>query len=233
MAVGALARLTGVSTATVNYYVREGLLPHPRKTARTRAFYSQSYVHRIRRIKSLQERGLPLRLIRTVLDSPSPGQALGLSVAGRLETDGPAQTWLTASEFLAETGLSRADYTSLVARGLVRRPRRAPPGGRGAGQSAGAGPTHDGRDIAAGQAFAALLSSGVTMDILARHTEYEPLSRAEAHFLAEHVAAALRHGAGPGPETVSTVLSAFDAVRRYQRLRQLDVEYSGWAGGRD
>lgn len=231
MAVGALARMTGVSTATVNYYVREGLLPRPRKTARTRAFYAQFYVDRIRRIKSLQERGLPLRVIRTVLDSPSPGQALGLSAAGRPETDREAQTWLAASEFLAETGLSRADYTSLVARGLVRRPRRAP--AAGAGQSAGAGPVHDRRDIAAGQAFAALLSSGVTMDVLARHTEYEPLSRAEAHFLAEHVAVALRQGAGPGPETVSSVLSAFDVVRRYQRLRQLDVEYPGWAGGSD
>ena len=82
-------------------------------------------------------------------------------------------------------------------------------------------------------AVGALLSSGVTMEVLARHTEYGPLSRAEAHFLAEHVAVAQRQGAGPGPEKVSSVLSAFDAVRRYQRLRQLDVEYPGWAGGSD
>ena len=39
MAVGELSRRTGLSTAAINFYVREGLLPPPVKTSATRAVY--------------------------------------------------------------------------------------------------------------------------------------------------------------------------------------------------
>jgi len=219
MAVGELARRAGVTTATVNFYVREGLLPERQKTARTRALYPASSVARIERIRSLQAHGLPLRLIRQVLDSADPRAALGLE-PGRerpARQRAPARV-VGVDAFLGETGLDDTPFAELVEAGLLH-----------SGTGTGTGePAFSRQDIAGGRAFAALLASGVPMRLLARHGEYEPLARAEAHFLAEHLTATRGRGA-PGRVSAPFVAAAFGVVRDYLRLRQLDTAYAGWA----
>lgn len=68
-----LARETGVSTGTIKFYIREGLLPSPTlKTGRNMAWYDRSFVDRIRAIKELQQkRFLPLDVIKAILDHDS------------------------------------------------------------------------------------------------------------------------------------------------------------------
>ena len=64
-----LAERSGVSAGTIKHYLREGLLPEPVKTSRNMAYYPPEFVERIRLIKQLQEeRFMPLKLIRSVLD---------------------------------------------------------------------------------------------------------------------------------------------------------------------
>jgi DNA-binding transcriptional MerR regulator len=65
-----LSRETGVSTATIKFYIREKLLPAPTlKTGRNMAYYDRSFVTRIRFIKELQQkRFLPLDVIKAILD---------------------------------------------------------------------------------------------------------------------------------------------------------------------
>jgi len=63
--VGELARQTGASTSSINYYVREGLLPPPLKTAPNMAYYDPSYIDMVNSIKILQkEKGLSLSEIK-------------------------------------------------------------------------------------------------------------------------------------------------------------------------
>jgi DNA-binding transcriptional MerR regulator len=63
-----LVERTGVSKETVHFYIREGLLPKPRKRGRNIADYGESYVERIRMIKELQDNYfLPLSLIKNIL----------------------------------------------------------------------------------------------------------------------------------------------------------------------
>jgi DNA-binding transcriptional MerR regulator len=63
-----LVERTGVSRETVHYYIREGLLPKPRKRGRNIADYDDSYVERIRMIKELQDNYfLPLAVIKNIL----------------------------------------------------------------------------------------------------------------------------------------------------------------------
>jgi DNA-binding transcriptional MerR regulator len=63
-----LVERTGVSRETVHYYIREGLLPRPRKRGRNIANYDDSYVERIRMIKELQDNYfLPLAVIKNIL----------------------------------------------------------------------------------------------------------------------------------------------------------------------
>jgi DNA-binding transcriptional MerR regulator len=68
--ISELAEEAGVPVATVRHYLREGLLPEGRKTSRNMAYYPPELVERITLIKQLQEeRFLPLRVIRELLDS--------------------------------------------------------------------------------------------------------------------------------------------------------------------
>ncbi|WP_320673263.1 MerR family transcriptional regulator [Patulibacter defluvii] len=72
-----LAQRAEVSPATVKHYLREGLLeaepgePAVVRTSRNMAYYPPSFVDRIRLVKRLQEeRFMPLRAIRELLDEP-------------------------------------------------------------------------------------------------------------------------------------------------------------------
>jgi len=66
--IGELAEASGVPSATIRHYVREGLLPEPVKTSRNMAYYPPEFVERIKIIKQLQEeRFMPLKVIRELL----------------------------------------------------------------------------------------------------------------------------------------------------------------------
>ena len=76
-----LAQASGVSAGTIKHYLREGLLGEGEgvvRTSRNMAYYPPEYVERITLIKRLQEeRFMPLRLIRQVLDEdPERAQAI-------------------------------------------------------------------------------------------------------------------------------------------------------------
>ncbi len=68
MKISELSTLTQVPKETIHYYVREGLIPKPRKKGRNVADYDQSYVERIRLIKDIQDHYfLPLSLIKGII----------------------------------------------------------------------------------------------------------------------------------------------------------------------
>jgi DNA-binding transcriptional MerR regulator len=68
MRIGELSRQSGVSTPTIKFYLREGLLPRGRRTARNQAEYSEGHVRRLRLIQALTEVGLlPIASVRAVL----------------------------------------------------------------------------------------------------------------------------------------------------------------------
>ena len=73
-----LAEASGVPSATIKHYLREGLLPEPVKTSRNMAYYPPEFIDRIKLIKQLQEeRYMPLRAIKSVLDEdPERARAL-------------------------------------------------------------------------------------------------------------------------------------------------------------
>jgi DNA-binding transcriptional MerR regulator len=77
-----LAERSGVSAGTIKHYLREGLLPEPVRTSRNMAYYPPEFVERIRLIKRLQEeRFLPLRLIKGVLDRAAAQESKRVSRA--------------------------------------------------------------------------------------------------------------------------------------------------------
>ena len=81
-----LAEASGVSAGTIKHYLREGLLPEPVRTSRNMAYYPPDFVDRIRLIKRLQEeRFMPLKLIKGVLDDAERPRIPRAEVAERFE----------------------------------------------------------------------------------------------------------------------------------------------------
>jgi Ca-activated chloride channel family protein len=61
-----LAKRSGVSARTVRYYVQRGLLPAPEFRGRDTT-YNEEHLHRLKAIRKLQERFLPLDAIENEL----------------------------------------------------------------------------------------------------------------------------------------------------------------------
>ncbi|WP_424214518.1 MerR family transcriptional regulator [Streptomyces sp. BI20] len=68
MRIGELSDRTGVSVATIKYYVREGLLPPGRLTSPNQAAYDTAHEHRLRVIRAMVDvGGLSVTAVREVL----------------------------------------------------------------------------------------------------------------------------------------------------------------------
>jgi DNA-binding transcriptional MerR regulator len=108
-----LVQRTGVSKETVHFYIREGLLPKPRKRGRNIAEYDDKYVERIRFIKELQDRHfLPLSVIKNILKKQKKSSEWQSLLNLRREYFRPIDQFLPneiAGEepFLEATGLGR------------------------------------------------------------------------------------------------------------------------------
>ncbi|MBJ6613370.1 MerR family transcriptional regulator [Streptomyces griseoincarnatus] len=124
MRISELSRRSGVSNATIKYYLREGLLPPGRATAATQAEYDESHLRRLRLIRALTGvRGLSVASAKQVLDASSAHQTdthrlLGIvfgiwpSEAGRPETqaDGPPEPSPEAAALVEAMGWSVSEY---------------------------------------------------------------------------------------------------------------------------
>ena len=89
MRISELSRRSGVPSATIKYYHREGLLPPGRATAATQAEYDEAHLRRLRLIRALiAVRGLTVNATREVLSAVSEYEAdmhqvLGLVLGAR------------------------------------------------------------------------------------------------------------------------------------------------------
>jgi AcrR family transcriptional regulator/predicted DNA-binding transcriptional regulator AlpA len=131
--VGELSKRTGTSTSAINYYVREGLLPPPLKTAPNMAYYDPGYVDMVNSIKVLQrEKGLSLGEIKELLDrgefrwtgglAPSEFEAAGgVSSDTRRALDRRKHIMAVASKVFAERGYYATTISDIaVAAGIAK-----------------------------------------------------------------------------------------------------------------
>ncbi|MFB0629066.1 MerR family transcriptional regulator [Streptomyces sp. AB3(2024)] len=85
MRLAELSERSGVSTATIKYYLREGLLPPGRRIGATTADYDESHLRRLRLVRTLiQVGGVPVATAREVLrhvDDDSLGRTIRTGAA--------------------------------------------------------------------------------------------------------------------------------------------------------
>ncbi|NJP71476.1 MerR family transcriptional regulator [Streptomyces sp. C1-2] len=85
MRLAELSERSGVSTATIKYYLREGLLPPGRQVNATTAEYEEEHVRRLRLVRALIQVGrIPVATAKEVLghvDDESLGRTMRLGAA--------------------------------------------------------------------------------------------------------------------------------------------------------
>jgi DNA-binding transcriptional MerR regulator len=128
-----LERATGVGRETIRFYIREGLLPEPKRPGRNVAWYEPGFVDRIALIKELQQkRFLPLHVIKSILggDGARPSRN---EVRALLELDGklfpavagePALPPERVESIGRRTGIRAAEIRTIAATGAIELVRR-------------------------------------------------------------------------------------------------------------
>lgn len=123
-----LSAETGVAKGTIQYYVKEGLIPRPIKTSANMGYYTQEHINAIRLVKELQtKRFLPLSIIKKMLTGEKGGMSID-EIKTLVEMDGqlfknmkeemPVKT-LTAKQLSEKTGISEKDMKDLEKIGLL------------------------------------------------------------------------------------------------------------------
>lgn len=175
MPIGRLAEQTGLSTATINFYVAEGVLPPPRKLNRTRAAYTSRHLRLLRMVKQLQGAGYTLAQIKGAFASFGTDERglKKLEGIGSLQPLPPPKTGkdqrpierfapMAEKAFLTKTGCDARLLRALVQRGIVR---PTTPG------------HYDASDLWVVRFIDAMLQDGVTLDELAPLVDLIPLVR--------------------------------------------------------
>jgi len=112
MRIKELIEATGTSRQTIHYYVREGLMPRPKKTSRNQAVYNQVHIDRIQLIKELHEQFfLPLATIKKIFQKQKSDTNGGSLLKTKTEYFKPLDQFLPQeihgeTEFLRITGIS-------------------------------------------------------------------------------------------------------------------------------
>jgi DNA-binding transcriptional MerR regulator len=126
--ISEVARAAGVSTPTVHYYMKEGLLTLPVVSSRNMSYYDPRCVTEIRLIKDLQaKKYLPLAVIKMIMQHERTGQEPAHLVEMRealgemfrpLDREGKSGG-LTFEELIANSGIPGTVLKKMEALGLL------------------------------------------------------------------------------------------------------------------
>lgn len=178
--ISEVANAARVSTQTVHYYLREGLLTPPVKTSPNMAYYNPVVIDEIKLIKELQkERYLPISVIKLIIEARRHGQEAGhveemqsmmMHLFNRHDEEDDGE-FLSEAGLASSTGLSQETVGILEQMGLLT-PARTARGSR-----------YCRLDERIGRMFKKLLDLGLTMDDLKIYSQYAGMLRSEARTL--------------------------------------------------
>ena len=128
-----LIAATGVTKATVQHYIKEGLIPKPIGTSRNAAFYDESHVNAIRLVKELQsKRFLPLSVIKKVVKRRGGGLSIDeirtlVEINGKLFPniqEVPDMKPVSAQELSSRTGVTLKNISLMEKAGMIKATKR-------------------------------------------------------------------------------------------------------------
>ena len=99
-----VVRASGLPVDTIRYYQSLGLLDGPQRRGRT-AIYNDSHLKRLRLIRSMSARGLPLKLVKTFISRPRKN-AVDRALAAAVE-EKAAEARYTSAQFAQLLGVPK------------------------------------------------------------------------------------------------------------------------------
>jgi len=111
-----LAAAAGLPVDTIRFYQARGLLPSPQRVGRT-AIYDEAHLERLRRVRALLADGVPLALIKRLLDQ-EPGAGPDPLVAALVQAQLGERTY-TRAELAREAGIPEPLVQAAQSAGLV------------------------------------------------------------------------------------------------------------------
>lgn len=66
-----LEKLTNMSRATINFYIKEGILPKPEKSAKNMAYYDEDFIDKLKFIEKMKSSGFTLNQIKKLVQFDS------------------------------------------------------------------------------------------------------------------------------------------------------------------
>lgn len=176
--IGEIADLLGVTTKTIRYYEKIGLLDEPERTYSGYRLYSAQDLLRVYRIKQLQDLGLSLDRIRIFLREPERIQSTEETLQ-TLEAEISAQ--------IAELEARRQQIRDLLAQApvdILKQPREIPPTLQLLREQLGDQIDFDASKVSDGDQLRAQMDA-----LLWRHAEYQEQQRELVQDLVAHPAA--------------------------------------------
>lgn len=113
-----LAERTATSIDTIRFYQKRGLLPAPLREGRI-AWYDDTHIDRIARIRDLQGQGLPLALIGRLLDLDATDAPLATAVLEATHRGATTDHRLTRDELATTVGVPIAIIDAIVREGIL------------------------------------------------------------------------------------------------------------------
>jgi len=111
-----LAAAAGLPVDTIRFYQARGLLPSPQRVGRT-AIYDEAHLERLRRVRALLADGVPLALIKRLLDQET-GAGPGPLVAALVQAQLGERTY-TRAELAQEADIPEPLVQAALSAGLV------------------------------------------------------------------------------------------------------------------
>jgi DNA-binding transcriptional MerR regulator len=206
LSIGKLSKITGLTTSAINFYIRNKVIPPPLKTSKTRAIFPESSVELLKNIVKMRNEKIPLKMIKYILNDSSDQK----SEKNKDNVQHQKIKSLAAknlNEFLELTGLEKFLFDILVEKSIIKKPQKDNDNNIYFNYS----------EISLGKSIKELIDNGIPLEVIERHSEYEPLSEAEASFLLEH----LKSSRSYNQETKEKIIENFEIIRNIMRLNEL------------
>lgn len=120
-----LEKISGFTRATINYYIKEGLLPAPRKSAKNMAYYDSEFIARLKKVKILKDDcNFSLKQIKEMfgehkIKSSRDFKIKLLKGMNEIMPFGKQEEPVTLSQMMKETGLDETVINELYSLGII------------------------------------------------------------------------------------------------------------------
>jgi DNA-binding transcriptional MerR regulator len=112
-----LEQATGVSSTTIHFYLRNGLLPRPQKTSHSRSLYTDEHLNILKRIIALKQQGLSLAEIENqVGDMIRQANRNKVDVVGQERERVRNRILAVATREFAKKGYNKTHVTTIIRR---------------------------------------------------------------------------------------------------------------------